>query len=44
MEEKSLSWWGDVTTTNKEETIKKNGSLGKSMGEFRFGKFAHRQK
>ncbi len=23
MEEKSLSWWGDVTTLNKDEVIKK---------------------
>jgi len=27
MEEKSLSWWGDVTTSNKEETIKKNKEI-----------------
>lgn len=27
MEEKSLSWWGDVTTKNKEETIKKNREI-----------------
>ena len=27
MEEKSLSWWGDVTTGNKEETIKKNKEI-----------------
>ena len=27
MEEKSLSWWGDVTTANKEETIKKNKEI-----------------
>ena len=27
MEEKSLSWWGDVTTKNKEETIKKNKEI-----------------
>jgi len=30
MEEKSLSWWGDVTTLNKDEVIKKNR---KSIGE-----------
>jgi len=27
MEEKSLSWWGDVTTANKEETIRKNREI-----------------
>ena len=27
MEEKNLSWWGDVTTANAEETIKKNREI-----------------
>jgi hypothetical protein len=27
MEEKSLSWWGDVTTENKEEVISKNKEI-----------------
>ena len=27
MEEKSLSWWGDVTTANADETIKKNKEI-----------------
>ncbi len=27
MEEISLSWWGDVTTSNKEETIKRNKEI-----------------
>jgi hypothetical protein len=27
MEEKSLSWWGDVTTANKDETVKKNKEI-----------------
>jgi hypothetical protein len=27
MEEKSLSWWGDVTTGNKEEVISKNKEI-----------------
>lgn len=27
MEEKSLSWWGDVTTSNKDEVIKKNKEI-----------------
>lgn len=27
MEEKSLSWWGDVTTANKEDVIRKNREI-----------------
>ena len=27
MEEKSLSWWGDVTTANKDEIVKKNKEI-----------------
>jgi len=27
MEEKSLSWWGDVTTANQEETVSKNKEI-----------------
>ena len=27
MEEKSLSWWGDVTTANQEETVEKNKEI-----------------
>ena len=36
MEEKRLSWWGDVTTGNKEETIKKNKEIiGERLELFR---------
>jgi len=36
MEEKRLSWWGDVTTSNKEETIKKNKEIiGERLELFR---------
>ncbi|MBW1829364.1 MAG: LicD family protein [Deltaproteobacteria bacterium] len=36
MEEKSLSWWGDVTTGNKEEVISKNKEIiGERLELFR---------
>ena len=36
MEEKSLSWWGDVTTRNQKETIKKNREIiGERLELFR---------
>ena len=36
MEEKSLSWWGDVTTGNQDEVVKKNKEIiGKRLELFR---------
>jgi phosphorylcholine metabolism protein LicD len=39
MEETNLSWWGDVTTANKEEIIKKNKKIiGERLELFRIVK------
>ena len=37
MEEKSLSWWGDVTTSNKDEVIKKESLWKRKLFSKEYG-------